>query len=243
MSHLTMQDLQPERIQAQRVLLAELDQKLDAVQAKKEELLREEESLSAQRAAVAMDIVWRELMFEAEGDGVVDEMERAVREACEAFKASVAEPEGYAQSAAEGGEALVPYSETDDYADFSIVEAVVEEYVNDIKEHLTSSCPSSAATPRAGVSVLDAQQLANRRRSLLRLLVLSVLVGRLNEMCELDQVKECKDVLAEWDDMKEELTDVWQTVLYGASHLPAEEAEKWKYNVTSFLGEPFDSPP
>lgn len=201
---------------------------------------------------------------------VAERVELAVSE----FKRSLQEPAEYrAECSADSNGEPVPYCDTDDYADLTALDNVVDELVDEVNQslvehaapHLTtasshnSSIASSIASrdamstaaatpasePKGNVEKQkDVEDASARRRALLKLLIVSLYAGRIEELCGFAEMPDPSSVpSSDADDIKDEVAGTWQRVLYESHVLTPAEKTEWRRIVAAFLGQPFSSPP
>ncbi|RNF03834.1 hypothetical protein TraAM80_05529 [Trypanosoma rangeli] len=201
------------RLRSATLTVTQLQEQLASLQAKLR--LAEEEC-----TRLANSLRWRRMMAEVEQDDELTGITAAMTTALNRFYASLHPPADYDEVKEE-----VPYVDTDDYADFSPIEALFDDCLAVVLE-LLSEEGDSAPGSREG----------RHRRAMLMLLVLTVNLGRLFESAEMAEARE------EAEELRENVTSVWQHLLYSDGGLTPLEKAEWKEVVQTFLGAPYDIP-
>ncbi|EPY34517.1 hypothetical protein STCU_01546 [Strigomonas culicis] len=183
-------------------------------------------------------------------------------EAVDLFVKSLSAPSNYEEEATQENGFVIPYSTTDDYADFTALEAILDDEINRLQEAflacaVSDQAPSKAASeagsrrpsvagdaapPSARSPRGDEDRAQRRRRLLLRLLFLTLHVGRLEALCHIDEIHEDADqVVAAAEELKEEVAQLWQwvTLEHRPYVLSAEEREEWRFILETYIGAPF----
>lgn len=252
-----------EKLSATRERVKELTAQVAELQVELERAREEEERLSG-------SVRWRELMAAVNADDDVYGITERLTETFAAFRESLKEPENYVQSQrddAKAEEAIVPFSDTDDYADFSAVEAAVEDVLAVAKESLqthaadplmrsahrsslTESFAQRALSTRAASSATESEAVrasmaVARRRALLQLLVLTVLMGKVEEHCSFDSIHDpsCAPQ-TDAEELRDGVSSTWQWLFYEQpALLTAEERAEWLNIATTYLGEAYTAAP
>lgn len=236
-------------------------------QSEAERQRRQQELEEAQQETAKCEAEWSALLAELTANAAARAVQDKLLAAVKAFKAGLQVPENYESE--EG----IAYSDTDDYADFTPVESAVEEVLDEVRPVLEYSLNASQTVassfeslkemlgstghrpvsppppPSSGTSSThrkgdSEEQMKRRRCALLKLLVLSLVVGRLPELCNFASIPDSSNApVGDAEDMKEEVASVWQAALHGRGPLTASEKQEWCNTVTTFLGPPFDSLP
>ncbi|CBZ23860.1 conserved hypothetical protein [Leishmania mexicana MHOM/GT/2001/U1103] len=269
MATLTEDEIAPSAIAAERERLqeatrhvAELEGRLDAIQ-------RELEAARTRREKLLLSVQWRELMAAVNADEDVYAVAERMMDAFAAFRESLVEPENYLQEQRDevlSEEDIVPYSDTDDYADFSGVETVVEELLAAIKEQLEShataplpsfrqssrsalygSCASDETSNRPDGESAEAHEVNAdaRRQALLKLLVITVLMGRVEQYCMFKSITDTSSVpQSDAEEMRDGVASVWQWLFHEQPGvLTAEEVAEWMHIAGAFLGDSYTVAP
>ncbi|CCW59678.1 unnamed protein product [Phytomonas sp. EM1] len=310
MHTLTTRDITPQAIQQQLEYLLKCEEHLTQLKEQRQalqELIEKEES---HLTDIKHDVQWRQLMAEVEGirneeplcnddnEGANSNIARlciAFEDAIQKFKSSLIQPEDYGSGS--GDESVIPYSDTDDYADFTVLEDVIEDALGEVESLLITnsatqsrgvvSMKSSSVSIHAQESFVDSkfsessndsrsysflhesesskdqaaarkrdcgdsaemekenqQRRVERRRGLLLLLVLSLYVGRIEELCSFAEISDQSDVpSADADEARDSVVVMWQSLLNDSKILTEDERREWANIVSTYLGSPFDTPP
>ncbi|CCW67343.1 unnamed protein product [Phytomonas sp. Hart1] len=301
-------DIAPEAIEQLLEYLREGKEHLDKLKEQKQVLQEQIEKEESHLMGIKHDVQWRQLMAEVEvirneeylhndkngGNSIgITHLCVVFEDAIQKFKSSLIQPEDY--DSGSGDESVIPYSDTDDYADFTIVEDVIEDALGGVESLLmTNSTTQSGCshTRKSSFASLYAQEAfadhkfsassnssqtcsfsyesvlgkdrmttarkgscsdatdggeeyrAARRRGLLLLLVLSLYVGRIEELCGFGEIPDQSDVpSADADEARDSVVAMWQSLLYESRVLTEDERKEWISIVTRYLGSPFDTPP
>lgn len=275
MAALSSADISAAAIAAEKAKLADTQQRVKELSAQLARLQGELAAAQEEETNLSTRLRWRELMAAVNADDAVYSVTERVTETFASFRESLVEPEGYAQSQREelqAGEEMVPFEDTDDYADFSAVEAVVEEVLAAAKESLEThaadpaarsskrSSPSSsftqramtgrmsatgAATAAAESTEAQATHAAARRQALLQLLVLTVLMGKVEEHCSFSAIPDPSNAPStDAEELRDGVASVWQWIFYEQPNvLTAAERQEWMDVAATFLGEAYTAAP
>ncbi|CAC9509149.1 hypothetical protein conserved [Leishmania donovani] len=269
MATLTEDEIAPSAIAAERERLQEATQHVAQLERRLDALQRELEAARTQREQLLLSVQWRELMAAVNADEEVYAVAERMMDAFAAFRESLVEPENYLREQREEAlneDDIVPYSDTDDYADFSGVETVVEELLAAVKEQLESHAaapPSSFRQSKhsslggsfasdekpnhpAGESAEAHKVNADaRRQALLKLLVITVLMGRVEQYCRFKSISDASNVpQSDAEEMRDGVASVWQWLFHEQPGvLTAEEGAEWKHIAGSFLGDSYTVAP
>ncbi|KAG5499045.1 hypothetical protein GH5_03745 [Leishmania sp. Ghana 2012 LV757] len=269
MATFTEAELAPSAIAAERERLRETSQHVADLEKQLDALQKELEVARTRREKLRLSVQWRELMAAVNADEEVYAVVERLTGAFAAFRESLVEPENYRQEQKEevpNVDDIVPYSDTDDYADFSGVETAVEELLAALREQLeshaatpplssrlskrTSSCGSLAVNekPDCPVGKLTGTHKAKavvRRKALLKLLVITVLIGRVEQYCGFKSISDAGNVpQPDAEEIRDGVASVWQWILHEQPELlTAAENVEWKEIVITFLGESYAMPP
>lgn len=267
MSVLTLADISSAAIAAEREKLVAAHQRVQDLAAHVAQLQAELQQAREDEANLSTRLRWRELMADVNADDTVYSVTERLMDTFAAFRESLVEPEGYAQSEQEevkSGEDIVPYSDTDDYADFSAVESVVEDVLEVAKEALETHSAVSLArgsgrgsltssyTSRGRPSCASAESpetqatnAAVRRRALLQLLVVTVLMGKVEEHCSFSAIPDPSNTpRTDAEELRDGVTSVWQWLFYEQpAVLTAAERKEWMDIASTFLGEAYTAAP
>ncbi|KAG5473830.1 hypothetical protein LSCM1_04461 [Leishmania martiniquensis] len=269
MATLTEAELAPSAIAAERERLRETMQHVADLEKQLDVLQRELEAARTRREQLRLSVQWRELMAAVNADEEVYAVVERLTDAFAAFRESLVEPENYQQEQKEEGpnaDDILPYSDTDDYADFSGVETAVEELLAALREQLEShaatlplssqhsrctspcgslapleklNCPSgeSAGAPNVKAAV--------RRQALLKLLAITILMGRVEQHCGFKSISDPSNApQSEAEEIRDGLASFWQWLLHEQPGvLTAAESTEWKEIASTFLGESYAMAP
>ncbi|RNF11812.1 uncharacterized protein Tco025E_06572 [Trypanosoma conorhini] len=222
---LTEEDITEEAIRSEEAQLrsetlriAQLQEQLASLQS---ELRRAEEN----RTRLANSLRWRRMMAEVEQEKELVGITAAMTAALNGFRTTLHPPADYDEIREQ-----LPYADTDDYADFSPIEALFDDRLAAVLELLSEEGGSASGSRER-----------RHRLAMLMLLVLTVNLGRLAESVTLKELAEA-DVLEEVEELRENVTSVWQYLLYSDAGLTPLEKAEWKEVVQTFLGAPYDTP-
>ncbi|GET90456.1 hypothetical protein, conserved [Leishmania tarentolae] len=269
MATLSEDEIAPSAIAAERERLQEATQHILALEKQLDALHRELEAARTRREHLLFSVQWRELMAAVNADEDVYAVAERMMDAFAGFRESLVEPENYLQEQREEAlneEDIVPYSDTDDYADFSGVEAVAEELLATVKEQLDShaAVPSPSLQQRnrssLGGSFAWSQKLsgsdggstetqkvdaAARRQALLMLLVITVLMGRVEQYCGFNSISDASNVpQTDAEEIRDGVVSVWQWLFHEKPGvLTEEEGAEWKHIADTFLGDSYTMAP
>ncbi|KPA80545.1 hypothetical protein ABB37_04752 [Leptomonas pyrrhocoris] len=267
MSVLTSVEISPASIAAEKAKLTATHQRLESLTAQLTQLQEEVKKVRDEERNLSASVRWRELMAAVNEDDAVYGITERLTDAFTAFHESLVEPEGYMQNQrdeAQSGENIVQYSDTDDYADFSGVEAVVEDVLAVAKESLEThsadptirssnrSSPAGSLTHRAKSNRASAESeedfvwnAAARRQALLQLLVVSVLMGKVEQHCRFDSIRDPSDApRTDAEELRDGVAAVWQWLFYEQpTMLTAAERKEWMDIAGTFLGEAYTATP
>ncbi|KAF5225176.1 hypothetical protein ECC02_001721 [Trypanosoma cruzi] len=221
MAGLTEEDITEEAIHSEEARLLNETRKITQLQAHIAALQAELKVAEEERTRLANSLRWRRMMAEVEKDEEITGITAAMTAALNEFRASLRPPEDYDEAREN-----IPYVDTDDYADFSPIESLFDDRLALVWE-LVSGDGDGAAGERA----------VRHRRAMLMLLVLTVNLGRLAEFAGAEA-----EVVEETEELKENVTSVWQQLLYSDCGLTPPEKLEWKEVVQTFLGAPYDTP-
>lgn len=261
---LTAAAIAPSVIAAERARLSAATERIAGVEEKLAALQRELEEARAEQAQLRISVQWRELMAAVNADDDVYAVTERLMETFTAFRESLVEPATYKQeqeAELNTGDDIVPYSDTDDYADFSSVEATVEELLAAAKDQL--ECHAAAAPPRhsnrsspsgsfnpasgasAGASPAPADGMQARRQALLQLLVITVLTGKAEEYCDFASIPDPSNApRSEAEEVRDGVASVWQWLFFEKPWvLTAAERAEWMDIAQRFLGEGYAASP
>ncbi|AIO00121.1 hypothetical protein LPMP_291730 [Leishmania panamensis] len=269
MPMLTEAEIAPSAIEEERKRLREATQHVTDIERQIDALHRELATARTRWEQLRLSVQWRELMAAVNADEDVYAVVERLTGAFAAFRESLVEPENYLQEQkgeVPNEEDIVPYSDTDDYADFSEVETVVEEVLATVKEQLesrtaaswpssrnincSSSCESSVSgedpsCPDDELVMVQKAKATARRQALLKLLVITVLMGRVEQYCGFKLISEASNVpRSDAEEMRDGVTSVWQWLFHEQPGvLTAEESAEWKDIVRAFLGDSYAAAP
>ncbi|KPI90682.1 hypothetical protein ABL78_0118 [Leptomonas seymouri] len=267
MSALTEADITTAAIAAERETLRATRQRVKDLTAQLAQLQEELEHAREEEQNLSNSLRWRELMAAVNADDAVYNVTRRLTNTFTAFCESLMEPKGYAQSQRDGTEScdeIVPYSDTDDYADFSGVEAVVEDALAAAKESLEVHSADPFARPsnhnfshnsftqrsksNRNVEESEEERISNaaaRRQALLQLLVVTVLMGKVEEHCQFSSIPDPSNAPStDAEELRDGVVSVWQWLFYEQlTVLTAAEREEWMDIAKTFLGEPYTAAP
>lgn len=249
MDTLTLHDISPEAIDAQQKILIQCDAELEQLAAQMAEVEARRAALLERRNQIQRDLVWRHLMAEVEvpssrAAAVVDALEEAGR----VFTQSLMTPDDYIAEVGDDG-SKIAYSDTDDYADFSVVERCVEGILDEVRVALkTASTPQKMISESRGDKTTasaseDASRAQSRRAAMLQLLVLSIYTGRVEKLCHFDKIHRVGNVpMQTAEELREEVSELWKWALDQPNVLTVEERLEWKEVLLVYLGQAFVSP-
>jgi hypothetical protein len=268
MSALSTADISATAIAAEKERLAATQQRVRDLSERVAQLEAELAQAREEETRLSVSVRWRELMAAVNADDAVYGVTERLNDTFAAFRESLVEPEGYEQSQREElkpGEEMVPYSDTDDYADFSAVEAAVEDVLAAAKESLeahaadprarssnrcstTSSFAHRSKANRGPSSESAEAQAANeaaRRQALLQLLVLTVLVGKVEEHCSFKAIPDPSNApRTDAEELRDGVASAWQWLFYEQpSVLTEAERKEWIDIATTFLGDAYVTAP
>ncbi|KAG5490381.1 hypothetical protein JKF63_00501 [Porcisia hertigi] len=263
MSTLTVAEIAPSAVATEREKLREVTQHVQDLEIQLDALQSELKTARARRDQLRWSVQWRELMAAVNADENVYAVVERLMDAFAAFRESLVEPENYQREQRDEllqGQYIVPYSDTDDYADFSGVEAAVEELLTGVKENLeanTAVLPlsfrsSNRGSPSGSLVFTgnpqnstgqspDKERSAVRRQALLKLLVITVLVGQIGQHCGFESIPDPSDIpQSEAEDIRDGVASVWHWLFHEhPGVLTASESAEWKDIVSTFLGESY----
>ncbi|KAK7200095.1 hypothetical protein NESM_000059200 [Novymonas esmeraldas] len=270
MSDFTGADLAPSAIAAERERLRVATQRVADLERQVDVLQRELETARVACTQLRVSVQWRDLMTSVNDDEAVCAVAERLTDAFAAFRQSLVEPEGYRREQREEAvddQHIVAYSDTDDYADFSVVEAAVEEVLaaakDQLEAHAATPLPSSRHsrlaspcesvvlsgkpgqhTPSTSADVLRAAAVA-RHQALLQLLVITVLVGKAEHHCQFDSIRDSSNApQSDAEEMREGVVAVWQWLFHDQPGvLTAEEGAEWRHIVETYLGASYTAAP
>lgn len=282
MASVSSSELSAEAIAAEKAKLAATRHRVKELSSQVAQLQAELDQARAEEASLASGLQWHELMAAADADASVYAVMERLTETFAAFRESLVEPENYLtsqQEEAKSDEEVVPFCDTDDYADFSAVEAAVEEVLATAKQSLEThaadplvrpghrssltesfaqrtktvrggygaDASAGAAGPSYGSEPLEARTkaAAERRRALLQLLVLTVLIGKVDEHCSFAAIADPSSAPStDAEELRDGVASVWQWLFYEQpTVLSREEREEWMQVATSYLGEAYTAAP
>ena len=204
-SEFTTDDVSPSTLHRDELRVEELAR---AVEQRRQQLAEAEAELESASASLS----WRRLMKDVFSDDCAQTCLAAINRGIALFEANLLEPNGYAVES-DG----VPYRASDDYADFSCVEAAVD----------------------TATSAIESQMAIGQHESgFLALLVLTVRVAQMSRSSE-----EMRIALtdSEYEDVTEELAGLWTRLVEEREYdVPVETAARWRQIVERHIGPPFD---
>ncbi|CAD2218551.1 hypothetical protein ADEAN_000604000 [Angomonas deanei] len=218
-------------------IVEECNRKLETLQKRKEEIEKEIRETEALRDAAESEEQWAKVSEELKAlrDTDFSSLQKSLQEAVEAFNKSLHAPPGYDKEAVVEDGYVIPYCDTDNYADLSAFDGVVEEETSEFQEQLAAVAHTIKKDEDANTK--------KRRNLVLRLLFLTLHIGRIETITDFDLISdEAERPFSDVNELKEEVAAQWQWLLYQDTHvLSSQEREEWRSVVTTFLGPPFDA--
>ncbi|KAG8341138.1 hypothetical protein TRVL_08033 [Trypanosoma vivax] len=229
MSILTADDITEEAILAVKKQLLAQDEKVEQLRHQLSQVQLELANAESERSRIANMLQWRSLMAEVERDDDVAGVTAAIEAAVAEFHTSLQPPEDYDEKL-EG----IPFSDTDDYADFSLIETIIDDRLEAIRRLVAdNAAPPEGGSAEAGEKD-EVEARRQRRRALLMLVVLSVNVSNITNL-------PTADIVTQAEEMREGVASQWDSFLFGNSGLLEDEKEEWRKVVRTFLGPPYDT--
>ncbi|KEG13815.1 hypothetical protein DQ04_00771130 [Trypanosoma grayi] len=232
MAGLTQADITEEAIHAEEMRLQECKARSEELQERLRCLQKEVNAANEQCVSIANALQWRRLMAEVEKVEAASSITTAMTAAAKEFRESLTPPPDY-DEAHEG----IPFMDTDDYADLSPIEGLIEDFLERISDLVRGDGDDGSTDGDESVKA-GGDASVRHRHAMLMLLVLTVNMGQLDT--ELVDVPEA-DVAAEMEELRESVAGMWQHLLYTDSGFTDAEKEEWTHVLRTFVGAPYDA--
>jgi hypothetical protein len=206
-SSLTTDDVSPSSLERKEAQVQHLSRVVDTCR-------KQLADAEAELALASDSLSWCRLMKDVLQNEAARQTLQTLSKGIQTFEGNLSEPAGYNKEDNDG----VPFAASDDYADFSSVEAAVDTVTDSIESLMLEG---------------------DWEGGFLSLLVLTTKIGQMSERGE-EVLTALRDV--EYDEMKEEIAGLWTRFAgYREGGVPDSVAAKWRAVVERHIGAPYDA--
>lgn len=232
-SGLTLADVSPDALKKEEARVAHLQQAVDRC---RQQLAAAEDDLIVATASFSWRCLMRDVCTNDDAQKALATIVRGIQ----GFQSNLSEPAGYD---AEGDSDGVPFRASDDYGDFSSVEAAVDTVTASIETLMEHGAWESGLLSLLVLTTQVGQMGASSSSSSsagAKPATPTTVVGKSSDATAEEMRTALQDV--EYDEMKDEIAGLWTRFVHDQeAGVPDSVAARWRRILEQHIGPPFDA--